>query len=105
MKGTDNVSVMLALSCQHHYRTKRTHSGVPRKSSLQRSVSHSEPLVVGNYSPRACEMCVCMCNLTVLFLSLMSHQCTQYASAFSELEYINTSADQVILLLQGVDWG
>lgn len=50
-------------------------------------------------------VCGCMCNLTVPFLSLMSHQCTQCASAFSELEYINTSVYQVILHLQAVEWG
>lgn len=38
-------------------------------------------------------------------LSLMSHQCTQFGSAFSKLEYINTSADRVLLLLQGMEWG
>lgn len=47
------------------------------------------------------------CNLTVLFLSLMSHQCTQCVSAFSKLEYINTSVYQVILPSSsggGVEW-
>lgn len=43
----------------------------------------------------------CVHNVTVLLLSLMSHQCTQCPSVFSKPEYINTSVYQVILRLQG----
>lgn len=43
----------------------------------------------------------CVHNVTVLLLSLMSHQCTQRASVFSKPEYINTSVYQVILRLWG----
>lgn len=82
----------------------------PQKPSQQRfNNTQQAALVVGKCHPRASEMWVCMCgwmcNLTVPFLSLMSHQCTQCASAFSKLEYINTSVYQVILHLQGVEWG
>lgn len=42
----------------------------------------------------------CVRNVTVLLLSLMSHQCTQRASVFSKPEYINTSVYQVILRLR-----
>ena len=119
MKETDNVSVVLSLSCQHHYLTKLPLRGDPRKPDGNFQYLSASCLVVGKHPLRASEMCVCMflcvcvcvcvcvcgCNLTVPFLSLMSHQCTQCASEFSMLEYINTSVYQVALSLQGLSGG
>lgn len=77
----------------------------PRNPATIGYCTASSP-VVGKKSPaglRNVSTCMCgwMCNLTVLFLPLMSHQCTQCASVFSKLEYINTSVYQAVLHLQG----
>lgn len=77
----------------------------PRNPATIGYCTPSSP-VVGKKSPAglrnvSTRMCGWMCNLTVLFLPLMSHQCTQCASVFSKLEYINTSVYQAALHLRG----
>lgn len=77
----------------------------PRNPATIGYCTASSP-VVGKESPAglrnvSTRMCGWMCNLTVLFLPLMSHQCTQCASVFSKLEYFNTSVYQAVLHLQG----
>lgn len=75
--------------------------GNPACSTLLTTARHS---VVTKY-PRGPQKCVCGCNSTVLFPSLMSHQRTQCACACFKLEYISTSACRVVLDLQKVEWG
>lgn len=94
---------MLALTCQRHCRTKRTRGGDSHKSG---PLSHRERCSRWGTSPEGPPMMRarargCVHNVTVLLLSLMSHQCTQRASVFSKPEYINTSVYQVILRLWG----
>lgn len=94
---------MLALTCQRHCRTKRTRGGDSHKSG---PLWHRERCSRWGTSPEGPPMMRarargCVHNVTVLLLSLMSHQCTQRASVFSKPEYINTSVYQVILRLWG----
>lgn len=85
---------------------RRTEGGPPWKNPASIvTISHSKLLGSWKLSPaglRKCECACCecacvgaMCNMTIPFLSLMSHQC---ASMFSRLEYINTSVYQVLHL-------